>query len=966
MSYKKLTNHWSFFIFLIPFHLISQVQVKHYTTIDGLPHDFTFQMHQDNYGYLWIGTDDGLAKYDGKDFTIFDQSDGFRSNFVIDLKKYNKDTLAIALWKGGLHLMTQNSIFTPEIKNDEASRIGNVYVMGKDIFSTSRLSNYVLYEKTKGIQFNKVELNLYIDYKGNPSFSKSDHATPIYCATTMVDNNLYFHQGSYVHSLPKRLKGIYKYEPEKKLKLVFPFLKDLYISSFGKYDDNSHYATVEDTFYIFNENRLIETIERDFNRNTIRKYAKTKHFEAYVINDNNSGNDFIYVHNIKSNKWDNLSETMDTSFLVSDLFVDKDENVWISTNANGLFKLSHSDKIIKETLFGSDYIMDISIGQDSTLFFLKHKSIYGYDPNTKETVSKSLDFHLSKFQENFLTSKSIPISLLEEKPNDQTILGYKLYNPDSLAIQKKGNADWFPSIDPFKKRARRSKLVNIYASNNDTIIIRDELWAANNKGIIVYDYDSLKYKRTINTEFDLTKAPVKQILHVPKQGIWAVSSNGISLIKPNGDIVHYGEKDGLLSSKINAIFSDHRGTLWLATQKGFSILRGGTFYNFGSSEGFRSSFASQIIEDHNHQIWIAGNKGVARIDNNNVFFVPTTAPSLVTGRQPDNISINTIDFSDKIVTVQYKYDSNKNWSTIESQRMDISNYAPGEHQLQFRTKNALSDWNYSKIHRFTISKIWYEKPSFIISISILGALLTSSLVYFRLVQVSKRNTKLRNTINKLTLLEGELSTVRENVAQDFHDELGNKLAGITILSDLMMADEDLQQSKSINMVSQIQKDAKDLYFGIKDFVWSIDSKSDNLQELLFYLIDFGEDLFRNKNIVFKTKIDPLDKDIKLPYYWSRQLLLLFKEAMTNSLKHANASTVTLELSILNNILKICFSDDGKGFEMDKIKRKNGLLNIQKRAKKIKGNLIISSNRGTVVEFKGKLTQELFLSSKFKS
>ena len=566
MSYKNLTNHWSFFIFLTSIQITAQIQVKHYTTTDGLPHDFTFQMHQDDDGYLWIGTDDGLAKFNGNSFTIFDQSDGFRSNFVIDMKKYSKDTLAIAVWKGGLHFMRKDSIFTPEIKNDEDSRIGNAYVMGKDIFSTSRLSHYVLYEKTKGVKFNKRELYLYVDDQDRPSFTKTDNATSTYSATTMVDNNLYFHRESYVQSLPKRLKGIYKYEPKKKLTLVFPFLKDLYVNSFGKYGNNSYYATVKDTFYIFDENHIIKTIKHDFDRNTIRKYAKTKHFEVFVVNDNNSGDDYIYAYDKKNKRWDNLSETIDTSFLVSGIFVDKDENVWITSSANGLLKLSHSTKIIKETLFESDYIMDISIGQDGALFFLKSKCIYGYETKTKKTVSKSLDLHLSKFQQNFLSSKNIPIPHLEESSENQTILGHKFYNPDSYALQEKSKLKHYQDIKPLA---------------NDTTIVGDELWAATNKGIIVYDLGSLKYKRTIDIKSDLTKTYVKEILHVPNQGTWAVSSKGISLVRQNGDIVHYGEKDGLLSSKINAIFSDHRGTLWLATQKGFSILREGTFYNFG-------------------------------------------------------------------------------------------------------------------------------------------------------------------------------------------------------------------------------------------------------------------------------------------------------------------------------------------------------------------------------------------------
>jgi len=85
--------------------LRAQIKIKHFTTQDGLPHDFTFRLFQDEKGYLWIGSDDGLAKFNGEKFKVFDRSHGLKSNFVIESRAYHEDTLLISNWKGGIHFM---------------------------------------------------------------------------------------------------------------------------------------------------------------------------------------------------------------------------------------------------------------------------------------------------------------------------------------------------------------------------------------------------------------------------------------------------------------------------------------------------------------------------------------------------------------------------------------------------------------------------------------------------------------------------------------------------------------------------------------------------------------------------------------------------------------------------------------------------------------------------------------------
>ncbi|NJM80151.1 MAG: hypothetical protein HC854_12030 [Flavobacterium sp.] len=124
--------------------------------------------------------------------------------------------------------------------------------------------------------------------------------------------------------------------------------------------------------------------------------------------------------------------------------------------------------------------------------------------------------------------------------------------------------------------------------------------------------------------------------------------------------------------------------------------------------------------------------------------------------------------------------------------------------------------------------------------------------------------------------------------------------------------------------------------------------------MITVLIDFGIELFQNSTISFFTDNQVIDKNIKLPVYWNRQLLLLFKEAMTNALKHSKANKISLQIKFTDNFLMISLQDNGKGFDDTMIKRKNGIINMFKRASKIEGLLEIESSSGTKLTFTGKV------------
>jgi len=242
------------------------------------------------------------------------------------------------------------------------------------------------------------------------------------------------------------------------------------------------------------------------------------------------------------------------------------------------------------------------------------------------------------------------------------------------------------------------------------------------------------------------------------------------------------------------------------------------------------------------------------------------------------------------------------------------------------------------------------------SLGIISLLFVTTLI--RLRQSRKQNKALKIAFEKQIQLEKELSDVRDEIAQDFHDDLGDKLARISLLSNLISGEVSIDDPKVKSKIRQITEDANGLYRGTRDFVFSLKSNSDYIEEIATYLSDFGEDFFKKTKINFLVERE-ISSNEKLPHYWNKQLIFIFKEALTNTLKHSNCSTVLLSFTFKEDQLKISCKDDGIGITDNDMNSSNGISNMKNRAIKIGGLLSIDSeiNKGTTITFTGNINQK---------
>jgi signal transduction histidine kinase len=198
--------------------------------------------------------------------------------------------------------------------------------------------------------------------------------------------------------------------------------------------------------------------------------------------------------------------------------------------------------------------------------------------------------------------------------------------------------------------------------------------------------------------------------------------------------------------------------------------------------------------------------------------------------------------------------------------------------------------------------------------------------------------KLQESLKKKT---DELTLLRSDLAKDFHDEMGNKLASISILSQsVSMKLKEKESDEITNMLQTIEKRSNELFYGTKDFIWSIGLKSDYVEELFVYLREFGEVFLHEVEIDLVANIQ-IEKSVKITPTASRNLVYIAKEIFTNAVKHAHCSTVSFSIVQAGEHIVFEISDDGKGFNTTQ-DFSRGINNILNRVKKVGGQITINS------------------------
>lgn len=276
--------------------------------------------------------------------------------------------------------------------------------------------------------------------------------------------------------------------------------------------------------------------------------------------------------------------------------------------------------------------------------------------------------------------------------------------------------------------------------------------------------------------------------------------------------------------------------------------------------------------------------------------------------------------------------ADSSWHSLGSKStVTFSNLRGGHYQFEARVKNFQG--NYSPVKKLQIHVMTpFWKTWWFISLS--GAVILLPVFLFTWLSVKRKNG---------------IEMVKKEISRDLHDGMGSSLSSISMMAEVMLN----QKQTDGAILKKISDLARLSLSSLDDLIWSIKDSDDSVFDFCSRVKTSCEDLVYGKpyKISYSQKVlpDAPTMNVDLKY----DMLMVVKEAVNNAVRHSQGSTIAIHVFIDENILEVEIIDDGIGFNVETAETGNGLHNMKTRGLKYKAEIIIDSvaNLGTTIKIK---------------
>ena len=975
---------------------------KNYTTQNGLTHNSIFSLAQDKHGYIWIGSESGLTRFDGKTFyhkaipEIYDNS-----AYVRYIETTTSGNIISTSLMRGVFVQQDDGRFKQYLRR-------GYFELGQNMY------NSIKYCPDGRILINTTNtISLITTDSIQPLYFSGNYGTLFRTIDVDQENRIWF--GGYMGLGILNLSGD-EYEP-----IFLPELKDKYIVKI-LFDGNGtlHVGTSEGYYRIKWRQPSLWNID----------YAVEQPFPQ--VKDN-------YINHI---------------------YLDKEDNLWIPTTANGVFRTTGDSitlHLTQENGLASSTVECVMQDKEGNYWFgtnsgismienfenyaiaengVRLKGAHGMTPDTYNRIWIYSRSKLYLFQDDQLISIDLSGTPIERTGiYHVNIFNSELIISNSLGLYKMTLTKAFPDLKELRE------IANFPATNTYRLrsLVTDStgIWINTERKIYNYyneqflpvtfnypDSLSLRYNKMVQDKYgyywygDFTWGLYRGILSRPdkntllfdditafkslkadsafvtayisditfdKEGnLWfATKWTGVyKLVIDSIGVVSdklYSTANGLLSNDVSNIFCDEEGRIWFMTQKGINILQ---FDNTGVetidklnvNEGIEGSgiWPLQVGD----RLYLLTDEGVFITRNQLFQEKPDKAPKvlittlLINGVSDSNSSATTnnlrlahtqnnlmieysaIRFKDiDDVRYQYKLEGGDNvWSVLSDRGfVEYASLRPGRYTFKVRavmvgtgTGEAGEMGEMGEVEEsrgaslsFRILPAFYQTVWFYSLIAVFVFALLYTFYRYRLQQVIK------------------MERMRVRIASDLHDDIGSTLSSISLISE--MASQHDKESQSAKALTKIGVDSRDVLNSMDDIIWSVNPQNDSLSSLTVRSREYAIPVCESKNISFDMNMDETIHSMKLEMDERRNIYLIVKEAINNAVKYSGCTRLSVSFTINYKQLEIKVIDNGCGFDPSQRGLRNGITNMERRAKQTGMEFTIQSekNKGTQIMLKTK-------------
>lgn len=1000
---SKMTLFTSFrcyflIVLLISVKGISQknYEARWYTADNNeLPQSSVKAIVQDKYNFIWMTTENGLVRYDGNSFLI-----------------YNSATTNLPQCR-----------FTEIMGNVQNDSL-YCYNDKKDVLV---LINQRKIQVVKiGHPRHKINRNQkqYFYHDGLPSVNTINPKDCYYI--TLPNGNFFFINGELVELCDAKMNTIYKMS--YKNNSVFDFF------------------SINNTLFYLNKNGTYDCFT--IKGKSSKKINSTLFESKYKLYWNITGKQvFLYSKNkvyLLNNDADQLTvepivefKNFEKSNIISIFYDKKSHKLYLGSYTNGLCIISFPGfKTVKknplraaEVYYGATSLTDSTIVSTEGYIF-NNKKVIDSIPFTKCIY---LNDHISIAKDDYKNLWIISLFSVQcylKESGYKKCITYQFEQVPKTIFKDKNNTIWISLESNEFNKAKLYRIKNGVLShvadlegiiNYITQFDSTTFFLGTDRGLFIYKTDSKKIFRIKKSE----KLNIRSVFIDSEKKVWLTTyEKGFFLFSNNTLHSFPKDEDNYLNTS-HSIVEDKKGFFWIPTNKGlFQISRkallaynknktGVLYYHqYDKKEGFLTNEFNGGCQPNSN--YLKNNEIVFPSMNGFVFFNPDKITPLLPEKElfidkvivdqkvlapKDTIVLKNnfqrVSFiiaypyygNPKNINLQARLDKtpNSGWEKIRDQNsISFTTLPPGEYTLTIRNLSGFDGkYIYKKVAIIVPAlfhqTIWFTILCYVLTILFIIFLWFVRLYYIKLKNIhlkeviDKKTKKLARTVSKLKRTEKNLTqeikqqeTLVKSISHDIKSPLKFLTSSINHISDNINIQQD---EKLKRQIESIQMSSDQLYEYVENLIKystifiegkKLENKNYSLYDLIEEKIQIFEKIATSKNTIIINKV-PQDFLIKTN---KKALSIIIHNLLDNSTKNTNNGQIELQCATKDNMLSLMIMDNGKGMSKELINYyldfyknpivKNyhlGLHMIIELLLIIKGNINISStiNEGTIIE-----------------
>lgn len=944
---------------------LSQFGHEVWLTENGLPQNTVHAVAQTKDGYIWIGTEEGLARFDGIKFTVFDKQNTpeLKSNYIRTLLADERGALWIGTAEGLVRMLdgkftsftTNEGLPSNTIQAVYEDRESNLWVAtatGLGLFKSGGLTTFTTKERliSGSIQalFEDAEGALWIATPYGVGRVKDDKFTNYTVRDGLASNS--------VRAIQQDRDG------------------RLWFGSLGGLTS-------------FSQGRFTTYTTRDGLPND-RIIALHAGRDGDLLVGTASG-----LCRFSNGRFTGFSagDALSTNTILS-LFEDLEGSVWVGTESGGV-------NLLKDTKF-TTYSLRNGLSSDLV------KSIYAEHGDTwigtdGGGLNLLKDGKLSVYTTRDGLSSNIVLALFGDRAGNLWA-----GTPAGLNYFSRGKFTVYTAADGLANNDVRSISADRHGN----------LWIGTRGGLTRMKDGVF---RTF-TEMDGLPNDLITTLHADAKGsLWIGTLGGLSKLT-NEEFTTLTTKDGLSNDAVISLYEDADSTLWIGTNGGgLNRLKDGKLTAYTTRIGLLDDVVYRILEDGKNNLWLSCRKGVFHIgkkeldefargattsiapvaygtadgmmtrecsgggdpagwksSDGKLWFPTIKGVAMIdperikTNAQPPPVVIEQIRIDDKSfaptdrlqlppgttrfdlyytapsfvaperVRFKYKLEGfDKDWIDSGTRRIGYyTNLRPGAYTFRVKASNNDGVWNETGA-AFSL----YLKPYFYQSYWFY-AVFALVLAIFAWLLFRLRDRRMKAQF-------GAVLAERTRIAREIHDNLAQEMAAISVQLEVVKRTMPPEAGAARSHLDRARQQVRHGIAEARRYVWDLRSPALDNNDLPAALAQTARRLTNETAIQAQVEVNgtfrplaPLVED---------NLLRIGQEAMNNAVKHAEAQRIMVNLVFDARRVQLSVRDDGRGFDSGLASNGAadhfGLIGMQERAEQIGGTLSILSGQGAGTE-----------------